>query len=50
MSIKVDIICNDCNASCLLTHDLDGEHYKFEMEFCPFCGESNIDYEEIEEE
>jgi len=50
MSIRVDIVCNDCSASCYVTHDLDKDHYDFILDTCPFCGADNIELEEIEEE
>jgi len=39
--IEVSIECDECFASCCITHDLHENLYELTEE-CPFCGSDNI--------
>jgi Zn finger protein HypA/HybF involved in hydrogenase expression len=45
--IVYDIECQECNATCLVKHNLNTSRY--DVSHCPICGGENIELEEYEE-
>lgn len=46
--IRVQIQCDDCQATCEVCHDLDENAYEL-IEVCPFCGGDDIEINTREE-
>lgn len=45
---KINLSCDECEASFTITHDMSIQHYI--PEYCPFCGETLQDEDRDEEE